>query len=150
VGLFQKGANENDMHSCIRAYTLNGSFSETINRDLAANVLFYFGSTLYDTVDYQLVKCLIDFVALCIYRQELQPYLYSGTTYRGVVISETDLLKYVVGSRIINTTFLSTSKDKQVAEFFSGENQQKIAVIYTYMVCNKNNRRTALDISSIS
>ncbi len=79
VRLFDKGANENDMHSCIRTYTLSGSFSTTINRHLTDNVLSYFESTLYYIIDYQLVKCLIDFVALCIYRQELQPYFFSDT-----------------------------------------------------------------------
>jgi hypothetical protein len=45
--LFEKGANENDIH----AYTQNGGFSISLNRDLAGNVLFEFESA---TVDYQL------------------------------------------------------------------------------------------------
>jgi hypothetical protein len=65
-------------------------------------------------------------------------------------MSEEDLVKYVVGSRIMNNTFLSASKDKQVAEFFSGKGQQELAVIFNYVIHNKNNRRTALDISTLS
>ncbi len=150
ISLFKTGATENNVRNFIKAYTQSGLFSITLNHQLAANVLFYFESTLDDAVDYQLVKCLIDFVALCIYRQELQSYSFVGTVYRGIVMSEEDLVKYVVGSRIMNTSFLSTSKDKQVAEFFSGKGQQKFAIICTYVIHNKNNRRTALDISTLS
>jgi len=141
---FEKGVNENDIHNFLRAYTHIATFSTTFNRHLASYILFYFGSTLDDTIDYQLIKCLIDFVALLIYLQELQPYLFSGIVYRGVLITESDLLKYVLGSRIMNITCLSTSKDKQLAEFFSGKGQQEFSVIY-----NRNNRRAAIDISSI-
>jgi hypothetical protein len=68
---------------------------------------------------------MIDFVALCIFRQELQQYSFIGTVHRSAIMSEEDLLKYVVGSRIMNTSFLSTSKDKEVAGFYSGQNQQQ-------------------------
>ncbi|CAF3832338.1 unnamed protein product [Rotaria sp. Silwood1] len=150
MSLFERGAHENDMYHFIRAYTRSNSFNTTLNYHLAANVLFYFEFILYDTIDYQLVKCLIDFVALFIYRQELCEYIFNGTVYREVVMTEKDLFKHVVGSRIMNTSFLSTSKDKQVAEFFSEQKQHKFAVLGTYVIHNKNNRRTALDISDIS
>jgi hypothetical protein len=150
MSLFKEGAHLNNIDSFIRGYTHTSQFSRTLNRHLATNVLHYFDSTLHHDVDYQLVKCLIDFVALCIYRQELSRYLFTGTVYRGVVMSEEDLDGYVVGSRIMNTSFLSTSKDKEVAEVFSGKNQQKFAVLCTFVVNNSSNRRTALDIESIS
>jgi hypothetical protein len=89
--LFEKGTNENDMHGFIRAYTQTNGFSTSLNRDLAAYVLFYFESKLYDTVDYQLINCLIDFVTLCIYREELQPCVFTDIVYRGMVMFEKDL-----------------------------------------------------------
>jgi hypothetical protein len=148
--LFEIGARENDIHYFIQAYTQTSAFNTTLNRHLADNVLYYFKSTLHDTVDYQLVKCLIDFVTLFIYRQELRPYLFSGTVYRGMNISEKNLSKYVIGSRIVNTSFLSTSRDKHVAEIFCGQNQHGFPVLCTYIIHNKNNRRTALNIESVS
>ncbi len=150
MNLFEKGAMENDIHAFIRAYTVTKSFTETLNRHLAANILFYFESRLYDNVDYQLIKCLIDFVALLIYRRELSQYLFTGPVYRGMIMSEDDLIKYIVGSRIMNTSFLSTTKDREVAEAFSRQNQQEFAVLCTYEILNKNNRRTALKIADIS
>lgn len=82
--LFEKAANENNMRWCLEAYTKSQEFSETLNHHLAANILFYFGSTINESVDYQLVKCLVDFVALCIYRYELEEYLHTNsiTVYR--------------------------------------------------------------------
>jgi hypothetical protein len=150
MSLFKEGAHLNNIHRFIEGYTHTSQFSRTLNRHLATNVLHYFDSTLHDDVDYQLIKCLIDFVALCIYCQELSRYVFTGTVYRGVVMSEEDLDGYVVGSRIMNTSFLSTSKDKEVAEVFSGKNQQKFAVLCTFVIYNSSNRRTALDIESIS
>jgi hypothetical protein len=50
----------------------------------------------------------------------------------------------------MNTSLLSTSKDKEVVEFFSELNQQEFVVLYIYVIHNKNNRQTALDIGSIS
>jgi hypothetical protein len=150
MSLFKKGVGMNDVRNFVKAYTQTGPFSATLNRHLAANILFYFEPTLHDNVDYQLVKYLIDLVALCIYRQELNNYLFRGTVYRGVVMFEEDLYKYVVGSRIMNTSFLSTSKDRQVADVFSGQNEQKFAVLCTFIIYNNSNRRTALDIETLS
>jgi hypothetical protein len=150
ISLFKTAAHKNDIIKFVKGYTKYGEFSTTLNHHLADNVLFYFEPILYDIVDYQLLKSLIDFVTLCLYRQELQPYQFKGIVHRGALMSEEDLLRYVVGSRIMNTTFLSTSKDKQVVEFYSGQNQRIFAVICTYVIYNKNNRRTALDISTIS
>ena len=50
----------------------------------------------------------------------------------------------------MNTTFLSTSKDKQAAELFSEKNQEKFAVLCTFVIRGGNNRRTALNIEHIS
>jgi hypothetical protein len=76
--------------------------------------------------------------------------MFTGQVYRGVVMSEEDLFKFVVGSRIMNTTFLSTSKDKDVAEIFSGKKKEKLAVLCTYFIHGKKDRRTALNIENIS
>jgi hypothetical protein len=150
MNLFEKGVNRNDMCEFIRGYTYTDSFSTIFSHHLAVNIFFYFGPRLHGNVDYQLVKCLIDFVALCVYRQEFRPLVISGTVYRGMVMSEADILKLVVGSQIMNTTFLSTSKDKDNVEFPREQNQQEFNVLCTYVINNNNNRRTALDIAYLS
>ena len=45
---------------------------------------------------------------------------FIGLVYRGMLISQTHLDKYIVGSRILNTAFLSTSTDRSIAEIFAG------------------------------
>lgn len=87
----QKGAIENNIRHFLQAYTTHGPFYTTLNRHLAANVLIYFELILNDTVDYQLVKCLIDFVAPFIYREELRRYLFAGTVFRGMMVTAVDL-----------------------------------------------------------
>jgi hypothetical protein len=63
---------------------------------------------------------------------------------------EEDFLKVSVGSRILNTAFLSTSKDKTTVDLLSGQSQEKDIALCTYIVKNENYRRTALDIGHLS
>ena len=151
-GYFWQANLNNDVQYLVRAYTSSStSFSSILNRQLAYNILSYFDRELNFDVDYRLVKCLIDFVALFIYRSELEQYIYrSGTVYRGLVLTEQDLYQYVVGSHIINTTFLSTSKDRDVAVVFAGEGHQLLSVLCIYVIEHQQPKRIALDISHLS
>lgn len=150
--LSKRSVNENDMHYLIEAYTVPTKFSETLNHHLSANILFFFESSLKDFVNYQLVNSLVDIVGLFIYRSELEPYSFSGTVFRGMNIPEEEFRKHIIGSRRMNTSFLSASKEKEVAKIFlaSERNGQSIGVFYTYVIHNINHRRTAIRISSIS
>lgn len=148
--LLNKAMKENDVRYFVQAYTSSTEFNKILNQHLAMNVLYYFGPNLDENIDYRLVKSLIDFVTLLAYRRELSPYLFAGTVYRGVAMSKSDLHKYVAGARIMNTAFLSTSTDKQVAEIFSGIAQAQFAVICEYIIKNKAHTRIALDISNLS
>lgn len=71
-------------------------------------------------------------------------------------ISQTDFDRYIVGSRILNTAFLSTSTDRSVAEIFAGidadqpasvhdSTEVKVLCIYTI-----RNRATAYSIKELS
>lgn len=145
-----KGMNENNVEHFIQAYTTSSGFSTILNQHLASHVLKYFDSKLYEEVDYRMIRCLIDFIALIMYRKEFSSHKYCGTVYRGVEMTKSDLDKYIVGCRIMNTTFLSTSKNKEVAEMFSGENQAECAVLCKLQVRNHGGRRTALNIQHLS
>ena len=50
----------------------------------------------------------------------------------------------------MNTSFLSTSKDEQMAKFFSDEKQQRYAILCAFVVNNNQNRGTALYIEYLS
>lgn len=73
-----------------------------------------------------------------IYREELEPYVFSGTVFRGMTLSKEQLDQYVVDSTINNTSILSTSKDKDVAKIFlEGQaNQRSFDVLFTYDIHN--------------
>lgn len=50
----------------------------------------------------------------------------------------------------MNTTFLSTSTDRSVAEMFFGENKANMAMLCTFIVRNNNGRQTAVSIKELS
>jgi hypothetical protein len=72
----------------------------------------------------------------------------TSVTYRGMNITETDLAAYEVGEKIMNRSFLSTSKDRGIAEnFLQTAVTGKLPVLCTYTIIDK---RAALDVHSIS
>ncbi|CAF1506070.1 unnamed protein product [Didymodactylos carnosus] len=80
-------------------------------------------------------------------------------TYRGMLMTRDDLIKYNVGSQIMNVSFSSTSENKQVARTFAGENTMDALrqtpdrkAIHLSAVCayHTKHSRTALQLESIS
>ena len=81
---------------------------------------------------------------------------FIGLVYRGMLISQTHLDKYIVGSRILNTAFLSTSTDRCIAEIFAGidtdqpssvQDSTEVKVLCKYTI---RNRATAYNIQDLS
>ncbi len=105
----------------IKAYTSVTNFYKILNKHLAVHAINYFEATLSSTINYKLVKCVIDFVSIIESASELKKYSYIGQTYRGMTGIEEDLHKYIVGSKILTTSFLSTTKDKQIAEIYAAK-----------------------------
>ncbi|CAF4933285.1 unnamed protein product, partial [Rotaria sp. Silwood1] len=56
--------------------------------------------------------------AILIYHPSLQPYYHTGKTFRGMNITSNDLECYVIGKIFMTRSFLSTTKNRQVAELF--------------------------------
>ncbi|CAF1583589.1 unnamed protein product, partial [Didymodactylos carnosus] len=90
---------------------------------------------------------------------KFDPYYCTGICYRGMLLTRNDLPKYIIGHRVMNKSFISTSRSRQVAEIYSGAEQQnylrqtpdnrpiQISTFCTYIIRNK---RTALNIKSLS
>ena len=87
--------------------------------------------------------------SILMYHPAFEQLRFSGKTYRGMVLSKTELEHYKEGSSIVTTTILSTSKDRDVARMFSDPDSNSTAdsFICTYEIISES---TALDISSIS
>jgi hypothetical protein len=151
---FSQAVENNDARYLIDIYTGTTGFSRVLNEHLAIYGLQFFDRNLQQNVNYQLVRCIMDFVALLYFRPEFDGYIFKGEVYRGMCFSnEGELYKYIVGSKVMNTTFLSTSKTKNIAELFSPTTKQQekdtneLSVFCTYVIVND---RTALNIQKLS
>jgi hypothetical protein len=139
----------------IRAYTSPMRFYEIINRHLAKYALAYFDSSFDTTVPYSFVHCLLSIIAMIIHK--IRPGAsFIEEVYRGMLMTREDLYKYVVGSQVLNTAFLSTSKTRLVAEIFAGINEyqtspthdpRQVNVLCSYKI---RNSKTAYDIEQLS
>jgi hypothetical protein len=82
---------------------------------------------------------------------------YKGKVYRGMCITYDDLKQYSVGGKVMSKAFMSTTKDRSVAEDFATKGASnrtkkhgelvKLSVFCTYEIINN---RTGLSIESIS
>ncbi|CAF0848746.1 unnamed protein product [Adineta steineri] len=72
-------------------------------------------------------------------------------TFRGMNMTNNDLAQYTVGTRLMTKSFLSTTKNRSVAEAFaicrSATTDNNIPTLCTYTI---KNRRTAYDLETIS
>jgi hypothetical protein len=139
----------------IRAYTSPMCFHKYINRHLATYALAYFDSSFDMSIPYSFIYCLLSIVASILHTIRFRTS-FIGHVYRGMLITQDYLDKYVVGSRILNTAFLSTSTNRTVAEIFAGINKDDtspaqssshVKVLCTYAI---RNRKTAYDIEHLS
>ena len=67
---------------------------------------------------------------------------YKGKVYRATKLDEKLILKLVPGTKMVNTTFWSTTKDFNIAERFMKNNKWR----NSYIICN--NIKTNIDIDS--
>ena len=144
----------------IKAYSSTTGFHKYLNRHIAQYAIEFFDPLSVDiNTDYAMVKCLMQTVAIVMHTEKFRRLRFCGETYRGMLLTREDLDKYVVGSKILTNSFLSTSKREEIARVFSGNAQSNllrktpdrqaihIAALCTYIT--KNNG-TALDIEAIS
>ncbi|CAF0901389.1 unnamed protein product [Adineta steineri] len=158
---FTMAAEENDLRYVLSAYTSATIFHKILNKDLATYALHYFDSTLNKTQDYALSNCIIDLIALLIHSNGLDSYycLDTLTSYRGMLMTRDNLKQYSVGSQIMNVSFISTSKSKEIAQIFAGEGAAdslrqtpEHTPIHLSTLCRyqTKNHRTALQLECLS
>jgi hypothetical protein len=82
------------------------------------------------------------------------PYFKTGTTYRGMSMTRGELEQYKEGDIVLTRSFLSTSKDENVAKFFMPDDdnkkqadEEKLPVMCIYKVVNP---RSSLYIEELS
>ncbi|CAF1464526.1 unnamed protein product [Didymodactylos carnosus] len=130
----------------LKAYTAETDFYKRLNRDLAEDIWLKYGS----------MKSLERIIEIVYNHSSLNQFVFKGKTYRGMKITKDDLEQYSTGTRLLNKSFLSTSKDRRIADRFAlmegvrktedGENIKHSAVC----IYETRKDRSALDIESIS
>ncbi|CAM2712421.1 unnamed protein product [Rotaria socialis] len=142
--LFDKAANKKDPKFLLQAYTAETEFYRVLNVNLAQAQLDESGS-----VTLQINKYCSWIVGIIAHHPCLDRFNFSGKCYRGMSINKSDLEKYKEGTRILTKSFLSSSKDRDVATNFAdtSASNDKISVLCIYDV---RNRRSALHLAEIS
>ena len=151
---FQRALREQNPNYLAKAYTSCQNFSRSLNLDMARNVIHnltngcsqFSCQCLYSTEDG--TKSIAN---IFLHHPNFQQLSFQGQVYRGIPLTKDKLDHYRVGSCIITTTFLSTSKSSSVARMFSGESERKRSqhsFFCTYTIVS--NGRTAIDISQLS
>ncbi|CAF1238290.1 unnamed protein product [Didymodactylos carnosus] len=108
--LFEQAVKENDPRYVVKAYTAETVFYVRLNTDLAMMEKYWSGDKHERHV-----------ASIFTFHPAFEPYQFTGETYRGVKMSDSDLKQYIVGSEFMNKTFLSTSKDRSNAEKFMND-----------------------------
>ena len=156
LAFFQSALEENDATHLVRAYTSNSAFSGIVNHHLAERLFQSFRREPMSGPLEQSVACL---ASIFLHRPELQTFSFTGEVYRGLLLSQADFDQYHIDQRLLNKSFLSTSKDPLVATIYAGLSVRNRArrsrdgdllqfpVIFTYQIRNQG---TALDISHLS
>ena len=113
---------------------------------------FRFQSQIFDRLkDDQVPSDLGEYIfTACVLHHPSVEHLYhpNWTTYRGVNMTQWDLEQYVPGARILVRSFLSTSKNVNIAKFyFDFVSENKIPVLCIYHITQS---RTAMSIQDIS
>ncbi|CAF2019860.1 unnamed protein product [Rotaria magnacalcarata] len=137
---------QSDPFNLLKAYTVESPFYIKLNRDLA--------TTHYDRGTNFGLTYFIDFFYN---HPAFNKLSFKGKVYRGMCAVQDDLKEYCVGGKIMNKAFMSTTKDRAIAEQFAiknvtdrkkqhGENV-KLSILCTYEIIND---RTGLNVERLS
>ncbi|CAF1106316.1 unnamed protein product [Didymodactylos carnosus] len=150
---FNKASKEQNPFYIIKAYTSGTSFYKYVNGDMARNVIHdlkqgcsqFFCTRLYSTQD-----GVMSITSILLHHPSFESYSYIGKVYRGMTVNEMCLSNYRCGIRIVNTTFLSTSKTLNVAKQFNNVEENPNNDVSVLCIYKIRNSRTALYIAEIS
>jgi len=150
---FQQAIKEqNYLKYFIQAYTLTNNFHHVLNKHLALYILDYFDTSSYSSspTKYRLINCLVHIITLLINHPDIHKYTYKGITYRGVLMTENDLKHYTIGNHVLNRSFVSTSKNRSVAQLFAGNSEQTLPKVSVLLKYTTKQKQTAIDIEHLS
>jgi len=143
--LFRRAIDEKDCTRLIQAYTAETDFYNRVNDYLLLQIqqIIKDGSAQANSMS--------EFIDTIYLNHQLhENYQFEGKCYRCLKInSHNELNIYKVGAKLINRTFISTTKDRQFAEQYvrDTENEGQKTVMISFEI---RQSKTALDIEYIS
>jgi hypothetical protein len=141
-----KAQETNNPIYLLKLYTAETGFYKTLNRIMATNEGFLKNAEL-------IMPWALYFAGMLCRNSVLEAYRFQGQTYRGMRIRDQDLRAYQIGGTIINKGFLSTSRNRHIAEIFSGWNDDDPNDRSTYPVlCMYKiiDRQSSIDLKEAS
>ena len=141
--LFLQAVECADAQYLIRAYTMESDFYRILNKKLQTHMKF----TDEERENPPWFCAYARFLASD--ETSLRSYRWTGVTYRGIKTSIDGLALYHIGKILMNKSFLSTAKSREVPLMFAAHNKGKDerGVLFKYIV---NDDRAALDIRNAS
>ncbi|CAF1556988.1 unnamed protein product [Adineta steineri] len=139
---FDLAINKKDPTYLLQAYTAETGFYSTLNLHLAQLKLENL------TITENLSRAY--YIGIIARHPKFSSLSYTGTTYRGMMITEDDIKQYKIGTRILTKTFSSSSKQLNIASRFLNSNRDVNDRLSTICIYEIRNQRTALDIENIS
>ncbi|CAF4918853.1 unnamed protein product [Rotaria sp. Silwood1] len=153
----QKAKETESPEPLVKAYTEQQYFSSRLNTDLAllgSDFRFRSSQPTSPTFTYRDNEAPREvgqyiYAAILIHHHRLEQYHYADKTYRGMNITSDDFKTYAVGNIVLTRSFLSTSKERHVAEFYLNFDNfsSRLPVICIYTVKNPS---SSLDITEMS
>lgn len=152
---FQEAFDTNDVKPIVVAYTSGTSFHRVLNNDLAQMISTDDLRDIRISLDAPGDRCYwegsLDVACILLNHPQLNccEIKEEMTVYRGMAVEKNVLERYSPGKRLMNKTFLSTSKLSLTTVHFSGSSPDKVACLCIFTLV-PNERRTAIDIGNLS
>jgi hypothetical protein len=140
---FDSAKEKNDPIYLLKAYTVESQFYRQLNREMATGTR--------RQVFKKICKKWTGYYTGIIGRNPaFEPYRFSGQTFRGMQITQSDFAQYKPNIVLANKSFQSTSKSWKIAKGFACPSNPipgrlSVAIIFTI-----TDRRSALSIEQIS
>ena len=139
---FNKAIHEQDLVHLLRAYIAETGFYSVLNTHLKKIQLDNLTNDENLGVAY--------YTGIIAHHPRFETFSFTGTVFRGMIMTTDDLKQHEIGTRLLTQTFSSASKQRNVVfDFLAGVDHSKdqLTTMCTYEI---RNQRTALDIHQIS
>ncbi|CAF2766099.1 unnamed protein product [Rotaria sp. Silwood2] len=140
---FNNALQEKNPIYLLTAYTVENKFYKLLNREMATgNSRQVFEKLRGKWTGY--------YTGIIARNSAFDNFRFSGQTYRGMEITQSDFAQYKIGTALSNKSFQSTSKSWKIAKGFACPSQPRPGRLPVVIIFTITDRRSALSIDAIS